>query len=53
MSIIETCRRNGANPFDYLMAVVRNESRMEADPGAWMPWNYLKTEAGLNTQGVR
>jgi hypothetical protein len=40
MSVVETCRANGVNPFDYMMAVVRNEAAVEANPGAWMPWNY-------------
>ena len=40
MTVIETCRANGANPFDYVLAVVRNPDAIRADPGRWMPWNY-------------
>lgn len=40
MSVVETCRGNGVNPFDYMLAVVRNGSAVRAAPGAWMPWNY-------------
>jgi len=40
MTVIETCRANGVNPFDYLLAVVRNSDAVRADPGRWMPWNY-------------
>jgi hypothetical protein len=40
MTVIETCRANGVNPFDYMLAVVRNEQAVRADPGRWMPWNY-------------
>lgn len=40
MTLIETCRANGVNPFDYLLAVVRNEAAVRASPGTWMPWNY-------------
>jgi len=40
MTVIETCRANGVNPFDYMMAVVRNTEAVRADPGRWMPWNY-------------
>ena len=40
MTVIETCRANGVNPFDYILAVVRNEAAVRADPGSWMPWNY-------------
>lgn len=45
MTVIETCRANKANPFDYMMAVVRNPKAVKLDPGGWMPWNYLETIA--------
>lgn len=31
---------NDANPFEYMLAVVRNQEAARADPGSWMPWNY-------------
>lgn len=40
MTVIETCRANGVNPFDYMLAVVRNSDAIRADPGRWMPRNY-------------
>ena len=40
MSLVQTCRANEVNPFDYLLAVVRNAQAVKADPGRWMPWNY-------------
>lgn len=40
MSLVQTCRSNGVNPFDYMMAVIRNAIMAKADPGRWMPWNY-------------
>ena len=40
MSLIQICRANDANPFVYLLAVVRNPKAVIADPGRWMPWNY-------------
>jgi transposase len=40
MSLVQTCRSNGVNPFHYMMAVVRNAPRAKANPGAWMPWNF-------------
>ncbi len=46
MTVIETCRANGVNPFDYMMAVVRNPEAVRADPGRWMPWNYDQTTVG-------
>ena len=45
MSLVETCRSNAVNPFDYMLAVVRNAARAKADPGAWMPWNFLSAIA--------
>lgn len=41
MTVIETCRANDINPFDYMLAVARNHEAVKADPGSWMPWNYL------------
>lgn len=40
MSLIHTCRRNGANPFDYLLALARNPEAVAAQPSDWLPWNY-------------
>jgi hypothetical protein len=45
MSLVQTCRHNGVNPFDYMMAVVRNATLAKADPGQWMPWNYQTAQA--------
>ena len=42
-SLIETCRLAGANPLDYLSALMENRSAVFADPGAWLPWNYRET----------
>ncbi len=40
MSVIQTCLANGANPFDYMLTVVRQAKEVKADPARWMPWNY-------------
>jgi len=40
MSLIETCRASQANPFDYLLAVVKNAAAAKAAPRDWLPWNY-------------
>ena len=37
MSLVQTCRANEVNPFDYMLAVVRSA---QADPSRWMPWNF-------------
>jgi len=46
-SLIETCRLAGANPLDYLSALMENRSAVFVDPAAWLPWNYRDT---LNTE---
>jgi transposase len=40
MSLVETCRANSVNPFDYMMALVRHQEVVKADPRRWMPWNF-------------
>jgi hypothetical protein len=45
MSLIHTCRLNGANPFDYLSTLQRHAAAVKANPGGWMPWNYTQADA--------
>lgn len=40
MSLIHTCRLCGANPFDYITALLRYAHLAYADVSQWMPWNY-------------
>jgi transposase len=40
MSLIETCRRAKANPFDYLTRLQENAGDVVKNPGKWLPWNY-------------
>jgi len=47
MSLIHTCRLNGANPFDYLTALQRHARAVEANPADWLPWNYARMTAIL------
>ena len=49
MSLIHTCELNGVNPFDYLTALLRHPAELNANPSAWMPWNYRETLARLTT----
>ena len=42
MSLIHTCRLNGVNPFEYLLAVATHAEAVKLGPQAWMPWNYPK-----------
>jgi transposase len=43
MSLIHSAELNGANPFDYLVALLRNHAFVEENPEEWMPWNYQET----------
>ena len=43
MSLIQTCRLNTVNAFDYLTELLRNHQLAADQPGNWMPWNYKET----------
>ena len=45
MSLIHTAELCGANPFDYLTALLRNAGQLQSQPSRWMPWNYRATLA--------
>jgi transposase len=40
MSIIATCRLNGVNPIDYLIACQENRSLVRQQTKQWLPWTY-------------
>jgi len=44
MSLIHTCRLNQVNPFAYLLAMANHPKQVQAQPSAWLPWNYPKAE---------
>lgn len=47
MSVIQTCRLNGKNPFHYLTTIRRFIKQVAHNPSVWMPWNYQASAAGL------
>ena len=49
MSLIHTAELVGANPFEYLVAVMRNAQAAAAEPDRWMPWNYAPADAAAST----
>jgi hypothetical protein len=49
MSLIHTCRLNGVNPFDYLLAIATQADAVKLVPRSWLPWNYPKTAAPPDT----
>jgi hypothetical protein len=42
-SVIATCVQTGVNALNYLVAVQKHRQEVRANPGAWLPWNYLAT----------
>ena len=49
MSLIHTCRLNGVNPFDYLLALATHAEAVKLVPRAWLPWNYPRPAAPADT----
>lgn len=47
MTFIHTAELNGANTFDYLVALLRYQKQVDAKPAEWMPWNYQQSIARL------
>ncbi len=47
MSLIETARIAGRNPFDYLVTIQKYASQVRTHPEDWLPWNYHQTLASL------
>jgi hypothetical protein len=47
MSLIHTCERCRADPFDYLVELQKHATELAQNPGAWMPWNYHETLEAL------
>ena len=43
MSMIETCKAAGKNPFKYLLSIHENKEKVREAPDRWLPWNYEKT----------
>ncbi|HVT58925.1 MAG TPA: IS66 family transposase [Thermoanaerobaculia bacterium] len=48
MSLIHTCELNRANPFDYLVTLLRHHRAVAHAPADWMPWTYLAALENLH-----
>jgi hypothetical protein len=44
-SLIQTCRLNRVNAWDYLVWIIRNKSDARHNPQSFLPWNYKPAEA--------
>ena len=42
LSVIESCRLNGVNAWDYLVEAVKQCSEVRKNPTKWLPWNYAR-----------
>jgi IS66 C-terminal element len=43
-SVIQTCRLNGTNVWQYMVWVLRRSAEVREKPEAFMPWNYKGEE---------
>ena len=47
MSIIQTCKLQKVNPFEYITALQKYSKHLKGDAENWMPWNYKEAVAAL------
>lgn len=47
MSVIESCRLNNGNIFEYLLALRRDKAEVHRNPGRYLPWNYQRAAAAV------
>jgi transposase len=43
-SVIQTCRLNGTNVWQYMVSVLRRSAEVREKPEAFLPWNYKGEE---------
>jgi transposase len=41
-SLIQTCRLNGVNAWEYLVTIIRNKTDARRHPHLYLPWNYRR-----------
>jgi hypothetical protein len=51
LSLIETARQNGVNPYAYLLALLNNGAAVRERPLEWLPWNYNRALERLRAGG--
>ncbi|MBI4704785.1 MAG: hypothetical protein HY744_27090 [Deltaproteobacteria bacterium] len=49
--LASTPELNGANAFEYLVALQRHHDDVAEHPAEWMPWNYQQALARLRAAG--
>jgi hypothetical protein len=53
MSLIQTAELAVADPFDYLVELLRHTREIEEAPEEWLPWNYKLTLARLTEEAAQ
>jgi hypothetical protein len=53
MSVIETCILNGANPWEYLVAIQKYQTDVRTSPSLWVPWLYESRLKELQTPALQ
>ncbi len=53
MSVIHTAEQCGADPFEYLVALLRHRQSVAAAPGRWMPWSYAAALAEVEAAAAK
>jgi len=44
MSLIESCRLNEVDAWDYLLTLLNDTAKVRSNPRAFLPWNYRRAE---------
>jgi len=52
MTLIHTSELEEINPYDYLVALLRNCDKVFAAPENWLPWNYKQTLADIEAHKI-
>jgi hypothetical protein len=50
LSLIETCRLNGRNPWTYLVSLRKNAAEARKNPALFLPWSY--EESGVEPRAA-
>jgi len=51
MTLIYSAEINDADPFDYLVCLLRHADQAAESPGDWMPWSYRAAVEQLDDTG--
>jgi len=52
MTLFHTAQAAGVNPKDYVLTLLANDERAQADPTAWLPSNFSATLGAIGSNAV-